>query len=307
VIGERRKQISILLTIIALLLWSHSILYARFEIGHFGLISGLPITFFVALALLTVASVILWVSKEKHGKLLCLQLLILISALELIPLITGGSPPAVNQGYRNLGYIDYIVRQNHFDTNVTFYFSWPGAFILSAIVSKIGSINFEPLIEMLLICLPILWLLPLYVFLKNTLGEARSNYCWAGCWLFYLALWGEKTLISPPGISFFLLLTILALVTNPSLWRKDSKPLALLFLIAITFAALTITHLLTSLAVLGIIAALCLARLDKRLALTVGACLVLLMTWNLTGAGGFVPVKLSKTGGYPALSICYLL
>ena len=69
---ERRRQISILLTIIALLLWSHSIVYARFEIGHWGLISGLPVTFFVALALLTVASAILWVSKEKHGKLLCL-------------------------------------------------------------------------------------------------------------------------------------------------------------------------------------------------------------------------------------------
>lgn len=104
---ERRRQISILLTIIALLLWSHSIVYARFEIGHWGLISGLPVTFFVALALLTVASAILWVSKEKHGKLLCLQLLIFISALNLVPLITGGSPPFINHGYRNL-YISQV-------------------------------------------------------------------------------------------------------------------------------------------------------------------------------------------------------
>ena len=109
-LAGRRRQISILLTIIALLLWLHSIVYARFEIGHWGLISGLPVTFFVALALLTVASAILWVSKEKHGKLLCLQLLIFISALNLVPLITGGSPPFINHGYRNLGYVDYIVR-----------------------------------------------------------------------------------------------------------------------------------------------------------------------------------------------------
>ncbi len=65
-----RQQVSILLTIIALLLWSHSILHARFEIGYFGLIHGLPVTFFIALAFLTVASAILRVSKEKHGKLL---------------------------------------------------------------------------------------------------------------------------------------------------------------------------------------------------------------------------------------------
>jgi hypothetical protein len=56
---KRRRQISILLTIIALLLWSHSIIYAKFEIGHWGLISGLPVTFFVILAFLTVASAIL--------------------------------------------------------------------------------------------------------------------------------------------------------------------------------------------------------------------------------------------------------
>ena len=55
---------------------------------------------------------------------------------------------------------------------------------------------------------------------------------------------------------------------------------------------IAITHLLTSLAALGIIAALCLARLDKRLALAVGACLIILMVWNLTGAGGFVQKRL---------------
>ena len=41
---------SLLLTAIALLLWSHSIVSARFEIGYFGLIHGLPVTFFLGLA-----------------------------------------------------------------------------------------------------------------------------------------------------------------------------------------------------------------------------------------------------------------
>ncbi len=295
-IDKRRRQISILLTIVALLLWSHSVLYARLEIGHFGLISGLPITFFVALALLTVASAMLWVSKEKHGKLLGLQLLILISALGLIPLITGGSPPIINHGYRNLGYIDYIVRQNHFDTSVSLYLSWPGVFIVSAIVAKIGSINFEPLLSVSPLFLSLLLLPPLYVFLKNTLGEARSNYCWAGCWLFYLAFWGGANLINPPGIAFFLLLTMLALVTSPSVWRKDSRSFVFTSMIILTFAALTITHLLTSLAALGIIAVLSVIRLDKRLALVTGACLLLLVAWNLTGAGSFAERKLPEPG-----------
>jgi len=113
-LAGRRRQISILLTIIAVLLWAHSILYARFEIGHFGLIHGLPVTFFVALALLTVASAILWVSKEKHGKLLLLQLLLLISALWLIPVVTGGSLPFTNRTYFNLALINHITEVGSF-------------------------------------------------------------------------------------------------------------------------------------------------------------------------------------------------
>lgn len=293
----RMKQISILLTILALLLWSHSILYARLEIGHWGLIGSLPITFFVALAFLAVASAILWVAKERHEKLLCLQLLILILALNSVPLITGGSQSFINHDYRNLGYVDYIVRQNHFDTQVSSYLSWPGAFILLAIIAKIGLIDFEPLIEVLPILSSILLLPLLYIFLKNTIGEARRNYCWAGCWLFYLAAWGGAgNLTSAMGTAVFPLMVILALITSPSLWRKDSKPFALLSLIAIAFAATVIAHLLTSLAALCIIAAFCLARLDKRLALVVGACLVILMAWNLTGAGSFIQARLPQEG-----------
>ena len=60
-LAGRRRQISISLTIIAVLLWTYSILYADLEIGYLGLIHGLPVTFFVAIALLTVASAILWI------------------------------------------------------------------------------------------------------------------------------------------------------------------------------------------------------------------------------------------------------
>ena len=298
---ERRSQISILLTILALLALSHSILFARFEIGYWGLINGLPITFFVGLALLTIASAILWASKEKHGKLLCLQLLILILALALVPLITGGSSPFVTtlySPYRSLGYVDYIVRQAHFDTQVTFYLGWPGAFILPAMIANIGLIDFAPVIEVLLPFLLILFFLPLYIFLKNTLGENRSNYIWAGCWLFYLANWaGPGILTSAPGIAAFFLLVILALVTNPRIWQKDGKSLVILSLIVIVFAAMVASHLLTSLVALGIMAALSLVRLDKRLALTTTVCLVILLAWNLTVAGDYVLPRIPFISG----------
>lgn len=281
-----RQQVSILLTVISLLLWLHSIIHAKLEIGFFGLIHGLPITFFIALAILAIASSILWVSKEKHGKLLCLQLLILVSTLWLIPTVTGGSPPVVNHDYRNIGMIDYIVSHGHFASSVAVYFSWPGTFIASAIITEVSLLNFETLINMGLMpfLMQLLCLVPLYVFLKNTLGEERSNYCWFGCWLFYLAEWVVHVHLNPQGFGLFFLLILLALVTNSQIWQNSTKR-GTLFVVLITFfAALAVTHLLTSLAVLSVLVGLIIYRKDKYMALVVGICIVLLASWNLTEA-----------------------
>ena len=294
------QQTSILLTIIALLLWSHSIIYARFEIGYLGLIHSLPVTFFIALAFLAGASAVLWFSQEENGRLLCLQLVILISALWLIPLITGGSPPFVDHTYRNLGHVYYVIAHGEFSTAVAGYFSWPGVFITSAIISDICLIDFKPLVELGLfpLLLQLLCLIPLYIFLRNILGESKSNYCWVGCWLFFLANWVGHLHLNPQGFGFLLLLILLALVTSPRLWREDAKSFVLVSLISIVFAALTVTHLITSLAFLCVTAGLCLIKRNKRIAFVIVTCLMLFISWNLTGAKDFMEDSVDSTEGF---------
>lgn len=297
----RGKQISLLLTIIALLLWSHSILYARFEIGHFGLIHSLPVTFFVALAFLTVASAILWVSKEKHGKLLFLQLLLLISALWLIPVVTGGSPPFVNHAYSNLGLVNYIADEGSFSPRQLWYLAWPGAHILFSMMTIVGSIDLEPLLIVFPIFPVVAFLLPLYILLRNILGKERINYCWAGLWLFSLASWGGGGFVSGQGQAFFLLLTLLAVITSPSLWEKGSPKLALLFTVGLLAVAIVPTHLLTSLVVVLMLAAFSVARRSKRLVPIIGLCLVLIVCWDVTGGGAITKRIASQPLWSPAI------
>ena len=214
----RRRQISISLTIVAVLLWAHSVLSIQLEIGHFGLIHSLPVTFFVAIALLTIASAILWTAKEKHGQLLFIQLLLLISALWLIPVTTGGSPPFIARAYWNLGLINHITAEGSFSSEELFYLSWPGAHIVFAMLKLVGSIDFEPLLSVFPMFFIIAFLLPLYVFLSNVLAKEQLNYRWAGLWLFCLGFWGAGgTSSSGQQIAFLLLLTVLALVTYPPL------------------------------------------------------------------------------------------
>ncbi len=293
-LSVRRTQISTLLTVVALLLWSHSILYAKLEIGYYGLIHGLPVTFFIALVFLTAASAILWISRENHGGLLCLQLIIFVSALWLVPAITGGSHPFTDETYAKFGLTTYITDGGHFSSRQIWYLSWPGAIILLSIIENLGSLDYVPMTTLLLSGTQLLFLPPLYLFLRNVAGRARNNYIWAGLWLFSVAAWVGMVYPSPQGIGYFLLLTMLVLVTMPAVWEKGTRGLVLLSLVVIVFAALVTTHLLTSLAVLGILAALSIVKRNKRVALVMVLCLVLLLGWDLTGGPQNVKMPFSQ-------------
>jgi hypothetical protein len=294
-----RWQISILLTIIAVFLWAHSILSARLEIGYLGLIHSLPVTFFIALALLTVASAILWVSKEKHGKLLLLQLLILVSAIWLIPEVTGGSPPFVDHAYRNIGLVNYIGEGGGLSSE--WYLSWPGAHILFAIMTIAGGINFEPILSMFPFFLAIAYLLPLYILLRNILGEEKINYCWAGLWIFSLGSWTGQAYFGPQGVVFFLLFMVLAVITLPSLWEKGAPKLALLSATGLLAVAIVLTHLLTALAVALMLAAFSIGRRTVRLIPIIGLCLALIVFWDFLGGGSVTGQVASEPLWSPAM------
>ncbi len=291
-ISLSRRQLSIILTIIATILFTHSLFYTKFEIGHFGLIDSLPTTFFAALAFLTIASAILWSSKEREGKLLLTQLLLFIGALWLIPAITGGSPPFVNRIYYNLALVNHIAQEGSFSSGDIWYLSWPGAHIVLALLKVVGSFNYEPLVNIIPMLYILLFLLPLYFFLTNILPKEQPNYAFAGLFLFCLGFWGAGgTSSSGQQVAFLLLLIILALVTYPPLWQKEKGKVALLLALGVLAIATIPTHQLTSLAVVLILAALSLARRTMKILPIIGLCLVLMVVWDMTGGGNIITNK----------------
>ena len=294
----KRQQLSVLLTVIALVLWLHSILWARLDIGFWGLLHGLPISFFLAFLFLITASAILWVAKENYTKLLCLQLLLMVAFLWLVPATTGGSPPCVNHSYRAVGYIEYITEQGHFSPAADEYLSWPGVFLISSPTAIITSAaNVEAIFAFSPLLMQLACLIPLYAFLKNTLGAERLNYCWAGCWLFCLARWTPQAYFSSTqGAALFLLLTLLALVTSPSLSGTTSARRVSLSLMVVVCCTLVITHLLTSIVALCILLALGLVKRSRMLAAVASACLLLLIGWSLTGASGYIVPAAASSG-----------
>ena len=288
--SQQRTRLSILLTIVGLLLWAHSIITARLEIGYLGLIHGLPVTFFAALTVISAASAILWFAKENHSKLLCLQLLIIIIALWFAPLITGGSHPITPETYGKLTLVNLVVEQGSFSAGKIWYLAWPGAQILLAILASLTGLNFQTMVPLLLSITFLIFLPPLYLLMRNFLGESRINYCWAGLWLFSVAFWVDLVFISPAGIGYFLFLTFLALITIIILKPEQARNKQFLFLALIVFAAMIITHLLSALVALVILAVLSLIFRKKSLAICIIPLLLLILAWDVTGGAHYVNI-----------------
>jgi hypothetical protein len=276
-----------------LILWSYSLTQAKLNIGFYGLIHSFPATFLLAVGILTIASAILWMSKENHEKLLFVQLLFLITTLWLTPALLRSSP-FLSDAYKNLGLINAIIKSGH--VFYTWYLSWPGAHILSAAVTVVGAINLEPILGIFPFFMQLLWLLPLYIFLRNILGEARANYCWAGLWIFSLANWTGQEYFSPQAIAFFLMLTLLALITTPPIWKEQSYTLPFLLTAGFIIAGMVITHLLTALATICILLAFCVTKRAKKLAALIILCLLIVVVWDVTGGRNYTGQFLSELG-----------
>jgi hypothetical protein len=242
------RQVSILLTIIALLLWSYSITQAKLDISKYGLLQGFPITFFVALGILTIASIILWNSRESHGKLLLLQFCFLAVSLLLAHLIVEGAQPNYSDLFSHLGTTEHIIREGFTSPNQFWLLNWPGSYILQSvalIVSGKTIEDFASFIPWLPIIWQFMWFFPLFVFFKNTIGKAHPNYYWAAMWVFCIGNWvGQQNNTAAP-LGMFFILSILAILSNSTIWKQNTASFGYKFAAILILAAATVTHLLS--------------------------------------------------------------
>ena len=275
------RRLSLLLTIIAIALWSFSLTQARLKLDGYGLIHSYPVSFFIALGLLTIASAILWFSPENHGKLLFLQLFFLIASLWLTPLLIGGignAQPGYTITVADMGNSEYIIRHGHFYPELTHRFCWPGLFIFASVISEILALNnFNLMIAVFPFFCQFIMLLPLYVIFKNTLGKAQKNYQWGALWIFYACSWANPGNLHTQSMASFFILTMIAILTGTTVWQS-SREFASRLNSILLIGALTITHFLTSIyAVILTTALYIVKRLKTPTLIMLGA--VLVATW----------------------------
>ena len=293
------KRLSIILTIIALILWSYSIYQARLVIDDFGLLNSFPITYFIALALVTIASFILWRSQESHNGLLFLQLSILIASLWLIPILIGGVHGSVGGAAAYFIQTDYIIEYGHLNPSLHWYHEYPINWIFYAETMQLWGIDYLGVFHKIN---PLIWQflgIPLvYVFLRNTLGGDKRNYCWAGLWILYLGSWfyGFGAGFGPQAFGFFFYSVILALFSMTSFGQQKIRSVGHRISIILVFVGIALSHWLSS--VFGL-AAVMMLFLRKRIGLTTLAIFaIFIAAWTIYGAVTFFAGNLPEFIGH---------
>ena len=276
-------QISLILTILAILLWLYSIVHAKFIIGFYGLMSSLPITYFISLGFLTIASFILWISKESHGKLLCFQICLFILALWLMPLLIGTNLVAARWTYSIYysGTAD-ISQTGHLHPITYWVQNWPTISILESSMEKlfgIALVDFTA--KWAIILLQFLLLVPIYLFFKNTID--RTNSRWAACWFFYLANWTSQIYFSSQTFGLFFMIIILVFIISSKFFKTGIVQIGHYVFMLIVFAALTITHALTSIYGVLTVTVLWVTRQIKNINIPI-ILGVLFVVWSIWGA-----------------------
>jgi O-antigen/teichoic acid export membrane protein len=270
-----------------------------------GLASVLHVTFYAAVALLTVMFVAtLFRGRVIEPLLLALVVVLIVMLFALTPVLE--SVPRFAVTWRHVGITQAIADSGRVNPRIDAYFNWPGFFILSGVVAKLAGFRTAlPLAAWSPVYLNLAYLLPLLMIMRSLTSNARL--VWLSVWVFYLGNWIGQDYFSPQGFSFFLYLLIVAILLR---WfaaspprdvgfdaeRSDRLPRGLLLCVLFLYASVVPTHQLTPVAIVFATAAVALVAARRLLWLPslMGA---LMVVWWATGARTFLNGHLGRMLG----------
>ncbi|HEX9044025.1 MAG TPA: hypothetical protein VF802_03275 [Candidatus Limnocylindrales bacterium] len=285
--GEFPEVASVALTILGTLLLAVSLAFAHLRLDGFGLVGSLPLTYYVGLACLPLASSLLW-TRQRGAAILVAGLLIFVLFVWLTPLVLEGEP-RFRTSYLSYGYVDPIVRGQGLQPDRFFYHNWPlFPLLFGGIVS---AVHLQPLVLMgwFPAVIMLLYLAPLAGLLRLTTGPIRERVpqAWAaGLWLFLVFDWTGQDYFSPQALSYLMFLGWAWLLAWVAL-RRDGQFARRHVAVAIAlYGLIVLTHVLTALLALGALAALTMAGMLRRPSLIVTTA-VMFVGWQVYVAAPF--------------------
>ncbi|BAQ34197.1 hypothetical protein ABFB50_04820 [Dehalococcoides sp. THU3] len=269
--------------VLALVLWGLSLSANSFNPDIENMLKSPMLLFISALGSLCLGSALLWKMRTASTKLLWFYTFIMLAMLWLSPVIMQSSPVSAQWTY-GIYYpnTQFISQTGGIDPSEYTFHNWPGFFVLDYSLSAVtGASCLDFLAFYGPFLMQILILIPLYCLFKNIIPN--PNHRFAAIWVFYLANWVAQIYFVPQGVGVFFLICLLALITSPGFTASRGNAVSHRVVIILMLAALTVTHLLSSVVALLCLGALILSRLIKGFNLGVLAG-VLVGCWTIYGA-----------------------
>ncbi|MDQ3827125.1 MAG: hypothetical protein M3325_15935, partial [Actinomycetota bacterium] len=233
----------LLLVLCAVLLWGASLRDINLRaITDVGLVSVLPVSFFVSLGVLTGSFCLTVHRRQAYVPVLLLHLVVLIFIIHGTPALLYEAP-RYSWLYKHVGVVDYfqrhgnldILRRGGFDSNLYIYFNWPSFFALSALITEVAGFQsalsfagWEPQFFKLL------YLGALLLIFRTFTADRRL--IWLSVWFFNVTSWIGQDYFAPQAFGYFLHLVILGICLR---WFGMTVPLSkAMFRRWLTFAPL---------------------------------------------------------------------
>jgi hypothetical protein len=283
-------------------------------IGTLGLLSAIPVTMYVAFALLAV-SMVRGIHAGASNRFLASHLVLFVLMLHATPALTYETLRYA-WAWKHLGLVDELARHHTLvsgPNDLGVYHNWPGFFTVAATwLCNVGGLNaWIGIVQWAPPFFELLALLAVYSVLQAL--DTDRRLVWLGVWFFAIGNWIGQDYFSPQAFVFFLYLAVIALVLrlqarHPTMPRwlhnrfarglGDIDPVALrhvskrqvrnaTVLAAILATAIITSHPLTPFVLLAALALLAITRVVpiRKLPLMV---LTIEVLWLLTGARSYV-------------------
>ncbi len=269
------------------------------EMTDLGLLSVLPVPFYVALGVLTVSFVAL-LHRERVGDLM------LYAHVGALVLIIHGTPAILystlrySWAWKHVGIVDYIQRNGTVDPDIAtldVYHNWPGFFGAGAMISELTGLETRSIAAWAPAVFSLLDLFAL-VFVFRVLGTNRRAL-WLAVWLFFVSNWVGQEYFSPQAMSYFLYLTLVGVAL--AFFARDGRRMAhqapawAPWLLSIgLIVAIVASHQLTPLMVIVVLGGMSVLRIARTGWLAVFTALFAIL-WLLGPADAFFTRNIAET------------
>jgi hypothetical protein len=275
------------------------VIASSLRLDGYGLAASLPPAYFLGLSCLPVASGLQWLrGRRASTTAIVIHVVLFVLIVWLTPLVLEGTP-RFRSSYVNFGYVDPVLRGVGLLPDHFIYHNWPLFPVVMATIVRVAGISPLQLMAVFPIIMMLAYLVPLATILRTIAIHAggsgedsgrvatHGHVAWpAGLWLFAVFNWTSQDYFSPQAVAYLLFVTWLAVLVHVVIRRKGELTTGTTIALLGLFSLIVLTHVLTSLEVLGVLVALTAARLLRRPTLVV-TCGLIFIVWQLNMAGPF--------------------